>query len=461
MKKAYLLSALLILCVFAGCGKEDAKSNLKMKDTMLFEHAVSYYPGANSPSAADRIKDEEGYYVVSDMVYVTSDTLNLRKEPSVESELLTTVTYGTALSRTGEGEKGWDRILYEGQTAYVSQDYLITVPIQEEREFEFSQAMLSVVDTSRQIYSYDSLCEDLMQLKEAYGAHMQLNVLGTTRDNRNIFEVVVGNPNAKLQMTVVGTVCGTEYMTSLVCMKQLEYYLCFYETGNYRGLRYEDLFQQVSIRVIPMLNPDGATISQEYLSKISHKEIQDDLKRWFERDQSNGGTSLNLDNYLMFYFANGSGVDIRKNFAYRWEEAESVEEESSNGYKGGAAGSEPETKALVHLLSNEPQELVIAYHTTGSQVSWNFGQSETVLAKSKLYGEALSEFMNYEPHPDVVGKSAYGSFCGYAANVAGTPALQVQLGNGSAPLSLNEFNAIWNACRESWAAMQMELIIAQ
>lgn len=461
MKNAYLLSALLLLCLLVGCGKEDAGTDLEMKDATLFEHVVSYRPGTSLPSDAERIMDDEGYYVVSDMVYVISDTLNLRMEPSVESELLTTVTYGTALSRSGEGTNGWDRILYEGKTAYVSQDYLITVPIQEEREFEFSQAMLSIVDTSRQIYSYDSLCEDLTQLKEAYGSHMQLNVLGTTRDNRNIFEIVVGNPNAPLQMTIVGTVCGTEYMTSLVCMKQLEYYLCFYETGNYRGLRYQDLFQQVSVRVIPMLNPDGATISQEFLTKITHKEIQDDLKRWFERDQSNGGTSLNLDNYLMFYYANGNGVDIRKNFDYHWEETESVAEESSAGYKGETAGSEPETKALLHLLENEPQELVIAYHTTGSRVSWNFGQTGDVLAKSKLYGEALSEFMNYEPHSDALGKSAYGSFCGYAANLAGIPALQVQLGNGSAPLSLNEFSAIWNACRESWAAMQMELIVAQ
>ncbi len=461
MKKAKLLLGFLFVCLFAGCGKEESSTSLQMKEVTLFEHAVSYSPGADSQADAERVVDAEGYYIVNDMVYVMSDTLNIRSEPSAESAMITTVTYGTALQRTGEGEDGWDRILYDGQTAYVSQAYLITVPIQEEREFTFSQAMLSIVDTSRQIYSYDSMCEDLTQLREAYGAHMQLNVLGTTRDNRNIFEVVIGNADAPLQVTIVGTLCGTEYMTSLVCMKQIEYYLCFYETGNYRGLRYQDLFDQVAIRVIPMLNPDGATISQEYLTKIERKEIQDDLRRWFEREQSNGGTSLNLDNYLMFFNANGNGVDIRKNFAYRWEDAESTDAPGSGGYKGDTAGSEAETKALLHLLANEPQNLLLAYHTSGSQISWNFGQAADVLEKGKRYAEALGAIMNYESNASSLESAAYGSLCGYAANEENVPALQLQLGNGSAPLSLNEFNAIWNACRESWAAVQLELIATQ
>lgn len=460
MKKGYLLVIAVLLCLLAGCSKEEKKSNMNLSDVLLTEHTLSSIQDISGNHPVEKQLDDQGYYVVNDLVYVTSETLNIRREPSVESELVETVTYGTEFNRTGEGTEGWDRISYKGQTVYVSRDYLISVPIQDERSFDFSQAKLSIVDTSRQIYSYDSMCEDLMELKENYGKHMQLNVLGTTRDNRNIFEVIVGNPKANLQLTLVGTLCGTEYMTALVCMKQLEYYLCFYETGNYRGFRYQDLFEQVSIRVIPMLNPDGAAISQEYLSKISNKEMQNDLRKWFERDQSNGGTSLNMDNYLMFFEANGNGVDLRKNFDWMFEEAESVSNRSSKGFKGSEPSSEAETRAILHTLNQRKQNLLVTYHTSGALVSWNFGQGAAILEKSKRFGEKISSFMNYEPAEQKQGAKSYGSLSGYAANVLEIPSLQIHLGTGAAPLSLNEFNSIWNACRESWAVMQIEMIMA-
>ncbi len=459
MKKRCAFVVVWMMCLLAGCGREEKKTALTLDQVLLTEHKLIFSPDLPGNVPTEKEPDEAGYYPVNDMVYVTSDTLNIRKDPSAESELVETVTYGTEFTRTGMGTQGWDRISYKGETAYVSREYLIPVPIQDERGFEFSQAKLSIVDTSRQIYSYDSMCEDLMELKENYGKHMQLNVLGTTKDNRNIFEVVVGNPKAKLQMTLVGTLCGTEYMTSLVCMKQLEYYLCFYETGNYRGLRYQDLFDRVAIRVIPMLNPDGATISQEYLSKINHKKMQDNLRKWFERDQTNGGTSLNLDNYLMFFEANGNGVDLRKNFEWHFEEVESVSDKSSKGFKGEAPATEPEVKAMLHSLKQSKQNLLVVYHTSGAKIAWNFGQEETVLKAGKSYGEKLSAFMNYEPVEENLGTAAYGSLAGYASNVLGVPSLQITLGTGAAPLSLNEFNSIWNACRESWAVMQMDLIM--
>lgn len=459
MKRRYAFIIVLMICFLTGCSKEGKKSSLTLDQVLLTEHSLIYSHEGPGIVPIEKEPDEAGYYPVNDMVYVTSDTLNIRKEPSVESELVETITYGTELTRTGMGTQGWDRISYNGETVYVSQEYLISVPIQDERVFDFSQAKLSIVDTSRQIYSYDSMCEDLMELKENYGNHMQLNVLGTTKDNRNIFEVLIGNPDAKLQLTIVGTMCGTEYMTSLVCMKQLEYYLCYYETGNYKGLRFQDLLERVAIRVIPMLNPDGATISQEFLAKISHKEMQDNLRRWFERDQTNGGTSLNLDNYLMFFEANGNGVDLRKNFAWHFEEVESVASNSSKGFKGDAPATEPEVKAMLHLLEYSKQNLLVVYHTSGAKIAWNFGQEEDVLSKSKFYGEKLSAFMNYEPIGDHLGADANGSLAGYASNVLGVPSLQINLGTGAAPLSLNEFNSIWNACRESWAVMQMDLLI--
>lgn len=459
MNKRLIVCIMLGLALLSlpGCKKKDVETGLTLNETMMFEHWVSSDILGES-GTQNEIYDDEGYVLKNDVVYVTADTVNIRKGPDVESELVTTVSYGTALNRTGKGTNGWDRLFYNNEVAYVSNQYVTSVQIQEEREFEFSPAMLSIVDSSRQAYSYDSMCEDLAQLRAAYPNAMKLNVLGTTMDDRSIFEVVLGSDNAKKHLYITAGSCGAEYMSTMVSMKQIEYYLCYYETGNYKGFRYKDLFENVAIHIIPMLNPDGVTISQEYLTCIRDLQIQENLRSWFERDQSLGGTSLSLENYLMFYYANANGVDIRLNFDYQWDKIVGASAPGSKDFKGMAAATEPETKALLYQLSKVEPSLVINYHTSGSDISYYYGQAEPALGIAKGYAEKLGTLMTYEVSNDLVGVDGYGSYEGYCNVVEDVPTLSVTLGNGSTPLSLNEFDSIWNACRESWAAMQVAVI---
>ncbi len=454
MKKIrFIILLCLLAALVVGCGEKHpfdlTWEQIEQAEHIILSQEVDDHKDGELPL------DEFGFYPVSDMVYVVSDTLNLRMEPNAESEILATVTYGTELSRTGNGTSGWDRIYYEDQTAYVTKDYITTLVIQEKQTFEFSQAMLNVVDTSRQLYSYTSMCDDLQELRSKYPDHMKLGIIGTTADNRNIFEVTLGNPEAKRHITIVGSVCGTEYMSALVCMKQIEYYLTFYDTGNFKGFLYNDLFDNIAIHIIPMLNPDGATISQEYLTCVQSISIKMELEEWFRRDQANGGTNLKLENYLMFFYANANGVDIRNNFDYRFDTAGTVTEPSSQGYKGVTANSEAETKAVLHSLEYWNSDLLIVYHTSGSKINYNYGQSGDTLTLSKTFADALAEYMNYDVSDESV--SGDGSMEAYANNVLNIPALSVSLGNGATPLSLNEFSAIWNACRDSWAGMQREV----
>lgn len=68
--------------------------------------------------------DEDGFYPCDDSVTVTGDTVNVRAEPNTNCEILGSVTRGTGLHRTGYNEDNWCRIDYNGQTAYISGDYV-------------------------------------------------------------------------------------------------------------------------------------------------------------------------------------------------------------------------------------------------------------------------------------------------------------------------------------------------
>ncbi len=455
------IMGLAIASVLAGCGKEeDPGTGISLAETTKYEHIVT---GAAKQGEDDgethRQKDAEGYYVVQDTVYVRSNTLNIRRQPSTESEIVSTVNYGTSLNRTGIGEDDWVRIYYQNETAYVSKSLVTELTILEDKKFEPSKAVLSTVDTSREFYSYDSMCGDLAELKERFSDHMRLNCIGTTKDNRNIFEVIIGNPDtAKKQLFFCAGVCGTEYMSTLVCMKQIEYYLTFYEKGNYKGFPYKELCDNVAIHVIPMLNPDGVMISQDLEAKISRADILSDLNKWFKRDKQNGGTSLSKENYLKFFYANANGVDLRRNFDYMWDQVSADLEAGSEGYRGTEPATEPESRALLAQISRYSPDLIIVYHTSGPTIQYNFGQDERKTANAKKYAELLEGIMNYEKIDSAVGVEGFGSYEGYCNKELGIPTMSVYLGSGKTPLALNEFNAIWNACCDSWAVMQLAVI---
>lgn len=59
-----------------------------------------------------------------DIVYVAVSKLNLRAEPSLESEVIAQAKYGDAFVRTEKGTQGWDKLLYDGREVYAFADYL-------------------------------------------------------------------------------------------------------------------------------------------------------------------------------------------------------------------------------------------------------------------------------------------------------------------------------------------------
>ena len=86
----------------------------------------------------------------------------------------------------------------------------------------------AIVSGGKKNYSYSELQKDLKQLKKKYKNRCQVNVIGKSEDKRNLYEVVIGNPDAKKHLLVMGNLHAREHMTVQLCMKQIEYYLSNY-----------------------------------------------------------------------------------------------------------------------------------------------------------------------------------------------------------------------------------------
>ena len=100
-------------------------------------------------------------------------------------------------------------------------------------------------------YSYETMVSDLEKLQARYGSErLQINVIGTSLDGRNLYEAVLGNPNAGKHILIHAGIHAREYMTPLLVMKQLEYGLEFYDRGSYAGQPLSVILQQVAVHFL-------------------------------------------------------------------------------------------------------------------------------------------------------------------------------------------------------------------
>ena len=80
------------------------------------------------PTFATEVPTEspvETFADVDETVYAIS-TVNVRTEPNTDALILGSLAYAESVQRTGVGNKGWSRVIYNGMEAYVYASYLST-----------------------------------------------------------------------------------------------------------------------------------------------------------------------------------------------------------------------------------------------------------------------------------------------------------------------------------------------
>ncbi len=288
------------------------------------------------------------------------------------------------------------------------------------------------VATSHQKYNYKEMCSDLESLKKLYGNRINYEVIGQSNDGRNIYDVVIGNQNSGNTILVVATLHAREYMTSQLCMKQIEYYLQNYNE-EIDGVKISHILNNVAIHYVPMANPDGAAISQYGFSAIRNKKIRNKLYKMPGSDTPS------------LWKANARGVDLNKNYPYSYV-ARSGRRGSEN-YTGTSKCSEPETQAIVKLINKLKKgsdvKGEINYHATGSIVfgSYEGKLKDTIDSMFDLACE-ITGYANASDYGLDGGKSVGNlrEFLMYKKNI---PSITLEIGTVPCPLPASQFNEIW------------------
>lgn len=248
---------------------------------------------------------------------------------------------------------------------------------------------------TNQNYTYDILKNDLLFLNYEF-PFFKINEIGKSTLGEKIIYIKLGEGNKKLFIN--SSHHANEWMTSLITMMFIETYLTLHQKKEmYKGYDIEELWKNVSVFIVPMVNPDGVNLC------LKEKKIVNDnlYKNILEKS--------NLENWK----ANIRGVDLNLNYPAGWEQA--VKNKAKKGiiapgprdYPGPNAISEIETKNMINFTTLFQFDMTISLHSQGQEIYWNYLNYK--IEKAYEIGKKLAKVSGYE----LTEPNYYSSFAGY------------------------------------------------
>lgn len=227
-----------------------------------------------------------------------------------------------------------------------------------------------------------------------------------------------------------GACHGNEWMTALLLMRFVEQYASAYASRNaIGGKNAEELYRRVSLSVVPMVNPDGVELVTDGL---------EDSHPLYDLIVAANRGSFRFHGWK----ANARGVDLNDQFPAGWDEERerrSVPGPAPRDYVGTTPLCEPEARALADWTAFSDFHAVLALHSQGEEIYWNYRDEEP--RESEQWAHRLAIAAGYR------AVKLTGSDAGYKdwfIHMFRRPGFTVEVGWGHNPLSLDSFSAVYD-----------------
>ena len=259
--------------------------------------------------------------------------------------------------------------------------------------------------------------------------------IGRSVLGRSLWGITLGGGRRRVLMAA--GFHAQEWMTSLICLRLCEEIAESLQSGrDLDGWNMNRALNGRGAVLIPLVNPDGVQIALHGAGSVGE---------YAARVRAMGGDIRGR------WQANVRGVDLNHNFNAGWHELQ--QQEQKNGifspaprrYGGPAPESEPETRALADLCRRGDFCHVVALHSQGEEIYWQYG--EKTPPRAKLMASVMASVSGYAlAQPQ--GLSAHGGFKDWFIDTTGRPGFTVELGKGENPLPLTEFETTYRKARE-------------
>lgn len=281
-------------------------------------------------------------------------------------------------------------------------------------------------------YTYEIMKRDIEGLKARY-PFIEVGVAGKSVLGKNLYYIRLGK--GKNEVFYNAAHHALEWITTPLLMKFTENFLKNYsEAKTLRGYDLKQIWEESSIYIIPMVNPDGVDLVLNGLDE--NIPYYKDLIKW------NKGSK----DFSKTWQANIRGVDLNHNYPAKWQAGKDAEEEMGifgpgpTRYSGPAALSEPESQAIVNFVKEHDFRLTLAYHSQGQEIYWNF--ENLASDKAKEIGEALAAASGYKL-AETYGIASYSGFKDWFIQEYLRPGYTIEVGLGKNPLPIEQFDTIY------------------
>jgi g-D-glutamyl-meso-diaminopimelate peptidase len=290
------------------------------------------------------------------------------------------------------------------------------------------------------IYTHDNLKVTLRSLAGRYpAAALDIESIGKSVMGRDLYCLRLGHGRRKL--LCVGVHHALEWLTGLmlVCFADsclAEYSECRAQSAECIGEKaplhsVAEVFERCSIYIVPMLNPDGVEFAAGRIGK-EHPKYAALARMCPPADAAS------------LWQANINGVDLNHNYDALWSQgfAASGSEPRPPGptrYAGAFPESEPESRALAAFTRKIVPDMVIAYHSQGREIYYDFNGK--MPGNTALIAENMAKISGYKLcKPE--GFAGFGGFKDWFIEELGRPGFTIEIGKGKNPIGIDQLTTV-------------------
>ena len=274
----------------------------------------------------------------------------------------------------------------------------------------------------------------ILALAEAY-PFLRTERLATSAFGRPIRTLVIGNGPRKVIFTAAHH--ANEWITSYILLKFAEELAeAISRDGTVFGVKAKNIANAATIYMVPLVNPDGVDLVTGAIEPGTVEEAN---------------AHRLSDNYPQIPFPDGwkanlLGVDLNLQYPAGWLQARQIK--FAQGYTrpgprdfvGRAPLRQIEARALAGYTRAIDPDLVLAYHTQGKVIYWQF--RDIFVPGAQALGEEFARLSGYALE-DTPYDSAWAGYKDWFIQDFGRPGYTIEAGLGENPLPLAQFDEIY------------------
>ena len=292
---------------------------------------------------------------------------------------------------------------------------------------------MAIVNTDVPMTS--ALCGETVERIVKTYPFCSLRQLTTTAFGRPVWSLTIGTGERKVLYTAAHH--ANEWITTPVLLKFVEELAAAMDAGGKLfSVEAQNIGKAATIHTVPMVDPDGVDL-------VTGAIEQGTLE--YETARRLG------DNYPNIPFPDGwkanlLGVDLNLQYPAGWLRAREIKfsqgytKPGPRDYVGRSPLSQRESIALAEYTREVDPALVLAYHTQGKEIYWQFENYEVPGARA--LGEEFARLSGYTL-AQVAYESGFAGYKDWFIQEFRRPGYTIEAGSGVNPLPIDQFDEIY------------------